>query len=922
MTCALVVDDREDNVYLLQSLLRGHGFAVVTAANGAEALTRARAQPPDVIISDLLMPVMDGYTLLREWKGDKSLARIPFIVYTATYTEPKDEKLALDLGAEAFMVKPEEPEVFMQRLNEVLSKNQGGQLPLRTPVLDETTALHHHRDVLVDKLAEKAAQLEQRVAELAVSEKHIHRLNLLYRVLSETNQAIVHLADESELFQTICRTAVERGGFAMAWVGLLDAQRERITPVAWSGPVEAWFSTLGDFSLQGPPRAPVEIALRENRIYVSNQLTSEPLLQPIHAALRQAGLNSAISAPLHTEGHLVGALTLFAADPDYFDPAMHELVVEIASDISFALGNFEREKQRRLAEERLRQSEEANRLTQRAVEASANGIMITAIEPGGNLICYVNPAFEHITGYSSTEVLGRDPRFLRGSDHQQIGATIINAALKDGRDGKAMLRNYRKDGSLFWNELSIAPVLDANGLSTHYVGIINDVTERKSYEAQLERQNNQDALTGLASRNLLRDRTVQAIAYGTYHKRFVAMLFIDLDKFKRINDSLGHGSGDAMLRIIAERISTCVSKRDTLARLGGDEFVLLLPDMATSQDASLMANQVLKAIAQPIATDEREFDFSGSIGISVFPTDGNDYDTLLRNADAAMYKAKQSGGNAFRFYTGNMNVEAMRRLELETGLRQALGHSQLILHYQPLLNLCSGQVVGVEALLRWRGRDDVLVSPAEFIPVAEETGLILPIGEWVLQTACRQAQQWRQNGMDLCVSVNLSTRQFRDHKLPETVRRCLLDQQLPAHFLKLEITESSVMEDPEAATLILTELKALGIQISVDDFGTGYSSLAYLRRFPIDQIKIDRSFIVDMADNADAAAIVESIIALARKLRLQTVAEGVETEAQQAFIKQAGCDLLQGFLFSRPLPAEDIAALLQRMTARPSTPMP
>jgi PAS domain S-box-containing protein len=390
-------------------------------------------------------------------------AAFPFIVYTATYTEPKDETTGPGLGAEAFMVKPAEPEVFMQRLNEVLSKNQGGQLPLRTPVLDETTALHHHRDVLVDKLAEKAAQLEQRVAELAVSEKHIHRLNLLYRVLSETNQAIVHLADENELFQTICRTAVERGGFAMAWVGLLDAQRERITPVAWSGPVEAWFSTLGDFSLQGPPRAPVEIALRENRIYVSNQLTSEPLLQPIHAALRQAGLNSAISAPLHTEGHLVGALTLFAAEPDYFDPAMHELVVEISSDISFALGNFEREKQRRLAEERLRQSEEANRLTQRAVEASANGIMITAIEPGGNLICYVNPAFEHITGYSSTEVLGRDPRFLRGSDHQQIGATIINAALKDGRDGKAMLRNYRKDGSLFWNELSIAPVLDAGG---------------------------------------------------------------------------------------------------------------------------------------------------------------------------------------------------------------------------------------------------------------------------------------------------------------------------------------------------------------------------------------------------------------------------------------------------------------------------
>jgi diguanylate cyclase (GGDEF)-like protein/PAS domain S-box-containing protein len=912
MTRALVVDDLEENLYMLRALLQGHGLEVITAHNGAEALSAARQQAPDIVISDLLMPVMDGYTLLRDWKSDPSLTHIPFIVYTATYTEPKDERLALDLGADAFMVKPAEPDVFMERLHEVLAKAQGGALPLGTPVLDEATALKHHSEVLVRKLAQRSEQLAQRVQELAASEQNVRRLNLLYRVLSETNQAIVHLVGEDELFRTICRTAVERGGFAMAWVGLIEQAQGRITPVAWSGSAEDWLDTI---------RTPVELAVSENRVYLSNDLASDARLQAIHGSLHQAGLNSAISVPLRIGDKMVGALTLFAVEKDYFDEAMLELVVEMASNISFALDNVEKERKRRLAEERLQQSEDANRLTSSAVEASANGIMITAITPDGNPIHYVNPAFEHITGYSRSEVIGRDPRFLRGSDLEQFGTSDINAALRNTSEGKAVLRNYRKDGSLFWNELSIAPVVDASGRATHFVGIINDITEQKRYEAQLERQNNQDDLTGLASRNLLRDRTGQAIAHALHHKHFVALLFIDLDDFKRINDSLGHGVGDTILCVIAERIKGCIRERDTLARLGGDEFVLVLSDMAGLQDASLMASQVLQAIAQPISAGGREIDLSGSIGISVFPADGEDYDTLLRNADAAMYKAKQTSGKAFCFYTGDMNVEAMRRLELESGLRQALGQNKLTLHYQPLLDLRSGQVVGAEALLRWRGQDDVLVSPAEFIPVAEQTGLIVPIGEWVLHTACAQAQRWLQEGIELCVSVNLSTRQLRDRNLADTVRRCLAEHRLPAHLLKLEITESAVMEDAEAAASILGELKQLGVLISVDDFGTGYSSLAYLRRFPIDQIKIDRSFIVDMADNADAAAMVESIIGLARKLRLQTVAEGVETEVQQAFIKRAGCDLLQGFLFSRPLPPESIPALLRKVTPHAVIPL-
>ena len=559
----------------------------------------------------------------------------------------------------------------------------------------------------------------------------------------------------------------------------------------------------------------------------------------------------------------------------------------------------------------LRASGETIRLNSRVIEATANGIMITDLLKPGNPILYVNPAFERITGFAATEVVGRSPSFLLGTDTGQLGVAEIKAAIRERREGVAVLRNYRKDGSLFWNELSIAPVRDASGWATHFVGAINDITERKQYEEQLERQNNQDALTGVASRNLLRDRTGQAIAFATRHGRAVALLFLDLDDFRRINDSLGHGIGDAILCAIAERIAGCVRERDTLARLGGDEFVILLTDMASLQDTPLMVSRILRAIDRPVPVENREISVTASIGVSVFPQDGDDYDTLLRNAEAAMYTAKQAGRNTFRFYTADMNEEALRRLNLESGLRKALARDELLLHYQPLVSVEDARIADVEALLRWRGGDGRLISPADFIPLAEETGLIVAIGEWVLQTACRQARRWQQTGRELRVAVNLSARQFRDRNLTEIVRRCLADSGLPPRLLKLEITESAVMENAEEAAGVLAELKALGVGLSVDDFGTGYSSLAYLRRFPIDQLKIDRSFVQDVTRHPDSAAIVQSIIGLARSLRLQTVAEGVETSEQRDFLREAGCDLMQGYLFSRPLPPEELRVLLE-----------
>lgn len=912
MKRVLVVDDREDNRYLLRALMQGHGFEVEEAEHGARALDMARAQAPHLIISDLLMPVMDGYTLLRHWKADDQLRRIPFMVYTATYTQAKDEQLALDMGADAFIIKPAEPEEFMRRVDEVLCATSQREPQVREPVISEQASYKVYNEVLVSKLEKRSTQLEQQVAALHQTQQQVLRLNRLYAALSETNQAIVHSPHKEHLFAELCRIAVERGGFASAWVGWIDPITQELVPVVRSGAEPTWFARLAPLGLSASPRIPEELALAQGQLYLNNDVQADPALAHIADDLLQHGFQSAASFPLRVGERLLGIVSLLACKKDFFDRELRELVTEMVSDVAFALSNFEKEAQRQQAQELLRASEEASRLNSRAVEASANGIMISELRGTDVPIIYVNPAFERITGYGAAEVRGRNADFLMGTDTEQLGAQEIGAAVREGREGSAILRNYCKDGTLFWNELSIAPVRNAVGEITHFVGILNDITERKQYEEQLERHNNQDALTGLASRNLLKERTGLAIAFASLQHRSVALLFLDLDHFKRINDSLGHAFGDTILKEVSARLATEMRERDTLSRIGGDDFVVVLSDLSGPQDVPLLADKLLQRISLPIPLQHREISLSASIGISLYPQDGDDYDTLLRNADAAMYRAKRAGGNTFSFYTADMNAKALKKLEMEARLRHAVERNELLLHYQPLLNLRTNEVTDVEALIRWRASDGTLVSPLDFIPLAEETGQIVPIGQWVLRTACHQTRQWLDQGLELRVAVNLSTRQFRDDKLVQTVRNALVESGLPAHLLKLEITEGAVMENPEQAVQILLELKELGLGISVDDFGTGYSSLAYLQRFPIDQLKIDRSFVKDITLGDESASIVHSIIGLARNLRLQTVGEGVETTQQRDFLRGAGCDLMQGFLFSRPLPAPEFLALVLR----------
>ncbi|WP_345812868.1 EAL domain-containing protein [Paraburkholderia sp. PREW-6R] len=554
----------------------------------------------------------------------------------------------------------------------------------------------------------------------------------------------------------------------------------------------------------------------------------------------------------------------------------------------------------------------ALRLQSRALDASVNAILITAPSPTGNLIEYVNPAFKRITGYDPAEVIGHDCRVLQRDDRDQEGVALIRQSLVTNREVSAVVRNYRKDGALFWNQLFIAPVPNAEGVITHHIGVINDVTDLIRYQEQLEYQANYDSLTRLPNRNLLRDRLQHALIVAQRQHKGVAVVFLDLDGFKNVNDSLGHSVGDRLLSVVAERLARCSRTSDTVARHGGDEFVIVMTDTVDEQSLIAWMERVRASISEAVWLDGTELYVGCSMGASLYPQDGDDAETLMKKADLAMYRAKDLGRNTFQFYQPEMNASAGARLNLERRLRRALRDNEFLLHYQPQVDIETGQIVGTEALVRWRDPEVGLVPPSSFIPVAEESGLIGPLSEWVLREACRQNKAWQDQGLPAArVSVNLSARVFQQRDIAQLVMQVLAETGLAPEYLELELTESAIMRNAEEAVSMLNELHALGIGLAIDDFGTGYSSLSYLKRFPVDRLKIDRSFVSDIGVSSDDETITSAIIALAHSLKLQVIAEGVETSAQLDFLKERACDEMQGFYFAKPLSTDAIRALLQ-----------
>jgi len=547
-------------------------------------------------------------------------------------------------------------------------------------------------------------------------------------------------------------------------------------------------------------------------------------------------------------------------------------------------------------------AEQKLRLHERAMEASVNAIVITTGRRHHYSIVHVNPAFERITGYSPEEALGQNCRFLQGQDTEQPELAVLRAVLAGQKEGRVTLRNYRKDGTLFWNELHVAPVRSAKGHVTHFVGVLNDITETKRYQEELEHHVNHDALTGLANRHLLHDRLQQALFRANRRNLQCAVMFLDLDHFKLVNDGLGHHVGDLLLKKVADELTTLLRPEDTVARFGGDEFVVIATEVQDLADVTEIAERVVSRLAMPMMIENEEIAVSASLGIALYPLDGDSVEELLKNADAAMYHAKELGRNTFSFYRKEMNGSISEQFALKSKLARAIDHGELVLHYQPQAAARNVELVGFEALLRWNHPDFGRIPPDRFIPLAEDSGLIVPIGEWVLRTACGFAASLRQQGIEVGrVAVNLSARQFYQANLAKLIERILAETGLPPQCLELEITESMMMGNTAKVLQILSELKEMKIQLAVDDFGTGYSSLGYLRRFPIDRLKIDRSFIDDVPASQHDSTIAKAIISLAHNLGLNVIAEGVETRAQLAFLAENACDEIQGYLLSKPL---------------------
>jgi diguanylate cyclase (GGDEF)-like protein/PAS domain S-box-containing protein len=707
------------------------------------------------------------------------------------------------------------------------------------------------------------------------------RLRRLLALLAECHDAVAAATDETDLADRFCRALSGPGGYSLVCAALQNEQQQRL--VAIRGMEEVW----GDVTL------PSEWA----------ELDRFPPL---------AAFPGTLSLPLESRGRALGRLRIYAANQAYFSTEEHELLQDVATLLALGLAVLRVGGEAEAAARR--EAGEALRLRDRALESSCNGIMITSATQLDHPITYVNPAFERITGYSAAEVAGRNGRFLVRDDLQQKGLNEIRSALRDRREGHAVLRNYRKDGSLFWNELHLAPVLDESGqVTTHFVSVINDVSERIRYQEQLEYQATHDVLTGLANRSLLADRIAQAINLARRDRRLVGVMLLDLDRFKVVNDGLGHAPADTLLKTVSERLKTAVRDTDTVARLGGDEFVIVVGDLLDAEDAAVVAGKIQRALAQPLLVEGKELFVTASIGISLFPRDGETGDILLRNADVAMYRVKEYGRNNYRFYLPEMSSMALDRLDMEGNLRRALETDEFQVYYQPKVSLRDGTIVGAEALLRWMHPRIGQINPSEFIPLAEESGLIIPLGEKVLEMVCQQISAWREEGLpSLKVAINISARQFRQENLGETVRRLLTEYQVPGEMLDIELTESMVMHDTDHAALTLRELKDLGVTLSLDDFGTGYSSLSYLKRFPIDCLKIDRSFVRDINTNPDDAAIAHAVIAMAHSLSLNVVAEGVETEEQLRLLQSHGCDEFQGYYFSRAVPATDYALLISQ----------
>lgn len=801
-----------------------------------------------------------------------------------------------------YIIQQPETRSMGQGLDIVGRRKDGSQFPVEIAL-----SPHQHQGQLI------VTATVRDVSERQQSKEALERQQRALAMLSSGNRTLLHSAedDEIQLLQAMCQVVIKVGGFRMAWVGYkVDDEQKSVRVIAQAGFEQGYLEhAVITWAENERGQGSTGRAVCTGQIQIAKDFATDPRMAPWREDALKHGYRASIALPLKDKDTVFGALSVYSEVLDVFDDMEVSILDEMAADLSFGIITLRNNVARKKAERDLKASYS---MLESTLESTADGIVVTSLT--GNILKY-NQRFKDVWRLpTTTDAISKCDQLVelvhgqlsdahgfieRTHDMYEMPAAAFKDVieLKDGRVIERIGHPHYMDGEIVGRVCSL-----------------RDITEQRKHESQLTYLANHDALTGLPNRNLLSDRLHQAIAYASRLDDKIALLFIDLDRFKLINDSLGHDFGDYVLIELAKRISECLRDEDTVSRMGGDEFVILLPGLKREEYVVAVAHKLLETIARPCLINDRELLLEASIGVALYPRDGNDVGTLLKHADAAMYRAKDHGGNAFKFYKDELDAQVSRHFEIAGQLQNAIERNEFQMYYQPQFDLEQGKVTGAEALIRWQHPTMGMISPFEFIPIAEESNMVLKIGEWVAENVIRQCKAWQSEGLPLLsVAINISARQFDHSDIPRILSDLITRYDLnPALFtLELELTEGMLMKHPEHVIQTLNKLKAMNFDISIDDFGTGYSSLAYLKRFPIDKLKIDRSFVKDIPDDLDDVAIASAIIMMAHELGMKVVAEGVETEAQFALLKARGCDVIQGYLTGYPMTAQEFEALLR-----------
>ena len=890
----LLVEDNPGDARLVREMLGAENAKVEleTASSLSTAIELLRAMAIDVVLLDLSLPDSTGLDTLR-----KVLAEAPgtaIVVLTGLDDETVGDQ-SVKLGAQSFLVKGGfEGQLLLRTLRHANERQR-----LITQLVGEISL----RSELQQVLERTNRDLEKRIS---LRTEELRKVNRALSMLSRCNRTMLHAKHEQQLLYDICKLIVGPGAYPLAWIGSVGGDGQaKMKLDAYAGEDADYLQALDDWNGDMDSHGPVRSALDSGQYVVQRKADFNEQAGPWLQLMQHFSFTGVIVLPLNVHDQITGVLVIYSRKVAAFDDKEVELLLEMAADLSFGVTAL------RTGIERERERTELIKFSS-ALKQADDIIIITDKE---GFIDYVNPAFERVTGFSLEEARGQSPGSLVMGDSETRGNYAeMWQVLMRGEPYRGTFINRRKDGGLFYEQKTITPIKDKDGKISHYLSTGKDITDDLELQERLRRLLNYDVLTGLPNRNLFLDRLNQLHEQAQWEQRQFAVAIINIDRFKNINSSLGHHMGDEVLRSIAQRMKEYFHPMNVVARLVGNTFAVILSDQDDIERIIEYARKLLSFLATPGYVLEKEIAVSACVGVAIAERDSNDATELLRNAEAAMYQAKQRGPNQIEFYNKSINAHSENALALEVALRHALERQEFILYYQPKIDLASGKTVGVEALIRWQPPDRGLVSPAEFIPLLEQTGLIVPVGQWVLEESCRQLRAWDDAGMPpLQMGLNLSPRQFLHDGLIEDFSAFFDKHGLEsvAGRLEIEITESSFMHDLEHGIVTLQKLKDLGLRIAIDDFGTGYSSLSYLSRLPVDVLKIDRSFISNIPERGDDAEVVRAIVALAKSLNLHVVAEGVENKEQQEFLQQYGCDLAQGFYYSAPQSAEKLSQFLQ-----------